>query len=82
MTMEQMEAERDRMYWEYIKAIGTPEEKVLQKKLEVMDECMDAYEQYEAELEDTNEAINWDEWMIDQRIDDLRDRDAMMAHER
>ena len=32
--------------------------------------------------EDATGAENWDELMIDQRIDELRDREALMAHER
>ena len=65
------------LYMEYVQAIGTDKE----KELLVMVEQAGIVEE-EEDAEDTNEAVNWDEWMIDQRIDDLRDRDAMMAHER
>jgi hypothetical protein len=63
---------------EYVQAIGTDKEKELLAMVEqagIVEE-----EEEEEDTEDTNEAINWDEWMIDQRIDDLRD--AIMAHER
>ena len=68
------------LYMEYVQAIGTDKEKELLAMVEqagIVEE-----EEEEEDTEDTNEAVNWDEWMIDQRIDDLRDRDAMMAHER
>lgn len=66
------------LYMEYVQAIGTDKE----KELLAMVEQAGIVEEEEEDTEDTNEAVNWDEWMIDQRIDDLRDRDAMMAHER
>lgn len=65
------------LYMEYVQAIGTDKE----KELLAMVEQAGIVEE-EEDTEDTNEAINWDEWMIDQRIDELRDREAMMAHER
>lgn len=65
------------LYMEYVQAIGTDKE----KELLAMVEQAGIVEE-EEDTEDTNEAVNWDEWMIDQRIDELRDRDAMMAHER
>lgn len=81
MTIAEMEIERDRLYGEYIKAIGTGREKELLKKLDMMDEIMDAQEQHEEELEDMNESINWDEWMLDHKIDMERDREAVMVYE-
>ena len=65
------------LYMEYVQAIGTDKE----KELLAMVEQAGIVEE-EEDTEDTNEAVNWDEWMIDQRIDELRDREAMMAHER
>lgn len=65
------------LYMEYVQAIGTDKEKEL---LAMVEQAGIVEEEEEEDTEDTNEAINWDEWMIDQRIDEMRD--AIMAHER
>jgi hypothetical protein len=73
MSIAEMEQERDRLYREYIKAIGTPEEKRLLKAIDLMDEILDAQEKREEAAEDTNDATNWDEWELDHRIDIMRE---------
>lgn len=79
MTIEEMEAKRHDLYADYILAIGKPEEKTIQRKLELMDEVLDAMEGYEAE-EEAGTATNWDEYLIDLKIDLARE-DAL-AYER
>lgn len=80
MSIAEMEIERDRMYREYVKAIGTPDERRLLKKLDLMDEIMDAQIEHEKELEELEDtATHWDEWMIDNAID--RMREDRMAYE-
>ena len=80
MSIAEMEQERDRLYREYIKAIGTPEEKRMLKAIGLMDEILDAQEQREEAAEDTNDATSWDEWYIDNTID--RMREDRMEYER
>ena len=80
MSIAEMEQERDRLYRDYIKVIGTPEEKRLLKAIDLMDEILDAQEQREESAEDTNKATNWDEWDLDYRIDMMREE--RMAYER
>ena len=75
MSIEEMEIERNRLYREYVKAIGTADEKRLLKALDLMDELMGV----PFLEEDENEADSWDEWMIDNAIDRERER---MAYER
>lgn len=72
MTIEEMEAKRHDLYADYILAIGKPEEKEIQRKLDLMDEVLDAMEGYEAE-EEAATATNWDEYLLDLRIDLARE---------
>lgn len=80
MSIEEMEIQRDGLYKDYLDAIGTPQEKEILKKLDLMDEVLDAMEGYEAEDEDLNTSTNWDEWYIDNAID--REREDRMMYER
>lgn len=83
MTIEEMEAARSKTMDEYIRAIGTPQEKVLLKTLDLFDEILDAMDGYakEEDEEETDTSTHWDEYMMDLRIDLDMDR-AMMAYER
>ena len=81
MSTAEMEIERDRLYREYVDSIGTPEEKKRLKALELMDEILDeqiAVAQDDI-LEESDEGDHWDEWMIDNAID--RMREDRMAYE-
>lgn len=80
MSIAEMEQERDRLYREYIKAIGTPEEKRLLKAIDLLDEIIGVEEQREEDREDTNDTFNWDEWYLDNQID--RMREDRMGYER
>ena len=79
MTIEEMEAKRHDLYADYILSIGKPEEKEILRKLELMDEVLDAVEAHDAE-EEADTATHWDEYLLDLRIDMARE-DAM-AYER
>lgn len=75
MSIAKMEQERDRIYREYIDSIGTPEEKRLLKALDLMDEILNeqiAVAQDDI-LEESDEGDHWDEWMIDNAIDRIRE---------
>lgn len=75
MSIKEMEIERDRLYREYIDSIGTPDEKRLLKALGLMDEILDeqiAVAQDDI-LEESDEGEHWDEWMIDNTIDRMRE---------
>lgn len=79
-TIEEMETKRSGLITEYIGAIGTEREKALIRKLDLMDEIIDAMIGYEEEQEEESPiAINWDEWMLDNRIDQMRE--DRMAYE-
>lgn len=80
MSIAEMEIERDRLYREYIKAIGTPEEKRLVEAIDLLDEIIGVEEQREEDREDTNDTFNWDEWYLDNQID--RMREDRMGYER
>ena len=82
MTIAAMETERGRIYWDYIKALGTTKEKELLKALNLMDEGIERMEQLEQELQEFDTCDNWEEWMIDHRIDMEREEQAAMAYER
>ena len=82
MSIKKMEQERDRLYREYIDSIGTPDEKRLLKALGLMDEILDeqiAVAQDDI-LEESDDGDHWDEWMIDNTID--RMREDSMEYER
>ena len=79
MTIEEMEAKRHDLYADYILAIGKPEEKEVQRKLDLMDAVLDAMEGYEAE-EEAETATHWDEYMLDLKIDMAREN--ALAYER
>ena len=75
MSIAEMERERDRLYREYVDSIGTPDEKRLLKALDLMDEILDeqiAVAQDDI-LEESDEGDHWDEWMIDNTIDRMRE---------
>ena len=75
MSIAEMEQERDRLYRDYIKAIGTPEEKRLLKALDLMDEILDeqiAVAQDDI-FEESDEGDHWDEWALDNAIDRMRE---------
>ena len=73
MSIAEIEIERDRLYRDYIKAIGTQDEKRLLKAIGLMDEILDEQEKREEAAEDTNSIFNYDEWMIDNTIDRMRE---------
>lgn len=80
MSIEEMETKRSGLYMKYISAIGTEREKALVRELDLMDEIIDAMIGYEEEQEEEPTiAINWDEWMLDNRIDQMRE--DRMAYE-
>lgn len=79
MTIAEMEIKRSDLYSDYLAAIGTEKEKAALKALDLMDEIMEAMEGYEAE-EEADTAANWDEYMLDLKIDMARE-DAL-AYER
>ena len=75
MSIAEMEIERDQLYRDYIKAIGTQDEKRLLKALDLMDEILDeqiAVAQDDI-LEESDEGDHWDEWMLDNTIDRMRE---------
>ena len=75
MSIKEMERERDRLYREYVDSIGTQDEKRLLKALGLMDEILDeqiAVAQDDI-LEESDEGDHWDEWMIDNTIDRMRE---------
>lgn len=81
MSIAKMEQERDRLYREYLDAIGTPDEKRLLKTLGLMDEILNeqiAVAQDDI-LEESDEGDHWDEWMIDNKVDQMREE--RMAYE-
>ena len=80
MTIEEMEAKRHDLYADYILAIGKPEEKEIQRKLELMDEILDAAEDYETEEETGCVWDTWEDYLLDLQIDMARE-DAL-AYER
>lgn len=81
VTIEEMEITRQDLYTEYIAAIGTDQEKPILKKLDLMDEIIDAMLGYEQTEEDQDEwlntSTNWDEWALDMRIDEMREEAAV-----
>ena len=80
MSIAEMERERDRLYREYVDSIGTQDEKRLLKALDLMDEILDeqiAVAQDDI-LEESDEGDHWDEWMLDNTIDRMREE---MAYE-
>ena len=81
MSIEEMEIKRQGLYMEYIAAIGTEQEKPILKKLDLMDEIIDAMLGYEQPEEDQDEwlntSTNWDEWALDMRIDEMREEAAV-----
>lgn len=81
MSIEEMEVKRQDLYTEYIAAIGTDQEKQILKKLDLMDEIIDAMLGYEQPEEDQDEwlntSTNWDEWALDMRIDEMREEAAV-----
>ena len=82
MSIKEMEIERDRLYREYVDSIGTQDEKRLLKAIGLMDEILDeqiAVAQDDI-LEESDEGDHWDEWMIDNTIDRMREEHA--AYER
>lgn len=82
MSIAEMERERERLYREYVDSIGTPDEKRLLKALDLMDEILDeqiAVAQDDI-LEESDDGDHWDEWMIDNTIDRMREERA--AYER
>lgn len=85
MTHEEMEITRSNLYNDYLAAIGTPKEKEILRKLDLMDRILDAIEGYEAEEEEEEEedtTTHWDEWLLDLQIDLEMDRRLMMGYER
>ena len=75
MSIKEMEIERGRLYREYVDSIGTQDEKRLLKALDLMDEILDeqiAVAQDDI-LEESDEGDHWDEWMIDNTIDRMRE---------
>ncbi len=75
MSIAEMERERDRLYREYVDSIGTPDEKRLLKALDLMDEILDeqiAVAQDDI-LDESDDGDHWDEWMIDNTIDRMRE---------
>ena len=75
MSIAEMERERDRLYRDYVDSIGTQDEKRLLKALDLMDEILDeqiAVAQDDI-LEESDEGDHWDEWMIDNTIDRMRE---------
>ena len=75
MSIAEMERERDRLYREYVDSIGTQDEKRLLKALDLMDEILDeqiAVAQDDI-LEESDDGDQWDEWMLDNTIDRMRE---------
>ena len=80
MTMTELEAIRENVYWDYIKALGTDREQLLLTELDRLDAAMDLLNESQIPAEDVNTTIHWDEWMLDLKIDMARE-DAL-AYER
>ena len=74
MSIAEMETERSRLFMEYVAAIGTAQEKEKLAAVDLMDAIMDSVvEQEEVLDDDLNGGTNWDEWMIDNTVDRMRE---------
>ena len=70
--IEELEAKRHDLYADYNLSIGKPEEKGILRKLDEIDEVLDAVEAHDAE-EEADTATHWDEYILDLRIDMARE---------
>lgn len=81
--LEILEAQREALYALYLKSIGQRVlETELMARLDELDAILDGETEKEPMDDDLNTSTNWDEIMLDWKIDQARGEQAAMAYER